>query len=155
MTYLVSPKPPEEPQHQCEWGCHIPCEEHRKNAKCSGPVGFWYLGSPYSKYPGGLPRAHFLACLAAGRLIRAGIPVFSPIAHSHPISNYADIDPFDHDIWLPADAPIMRAARGIIVLKLDGWAASYGLTKEIEHFAEVGKPVVYMEPGEVPAELRS
>lgn len=37
MSYLISPKPPEEPQHQCEWGCHIPCGQHRKMGICHGP----------------------------------------------------------------------------------------------------------------------
>ena len=37
MSYLISPKPPEEPQHQCPWGCHIPCGQHRKMGVCHGP----------------------------------------------------------------------------------------------------------------------
>lgn len=115
---------------------------------------FWYLGSPYSNFPGGLERAHFLACLAAAQLIEAGVPVFSPIAHTHPIAVFSRLDPLDHSIWLPADEPIMRAAHGIIVLKLAGWSQSFGLSKEIERFAGEGKPVIYAELGEVPAELR-
>ena len=45
---------------------------------------FWYLASPYSKYPEGTQAAFEMACWQAGLLIRAGVPVFSPIAHSHP-----------------------------------------------------------------------
>lgn len=115
---------------------------------------FWYLGSPYSKFPGGLHRAHFEVCLEAARLIAAGIPVFSPISHTHPIAHFSFMDPLDHSIWLSADEPIMHAAHGIIVLTLDSWAQSFGLQKEIDWFANEGRPIIYMQPGVIPAELR-
>jgi hypothetical protein len=114
---------------------------------------FWYLASPYSKYPLGITAAHYHVCQQAGLLIQAGVPVYSPIAHTHPIAQFSGIDPHDHDIWLPADKPIADAAGGLIVLKLEGWSRSFGIAEEIEWFASAGKPVVYMEPGEVPAEL--
>lgn len=113
-------------------------------------MSFWYLGSPYSKYPSGRANAYVEACRNAAILIRAGVPVFSPIAHSHPIAEYGPVDPLDHDIWLPADAPMMAAAYGLIVLKMESWQFSYGLRLEIETFRGVGKPIVYMEPGVVP-----
>lgn len=115
---------------------------------------FWYLASPYSKYPLGLSAAHFHVCQQAALLIEAGVPVYSPIAHTHPIAQAGGIDPHDHDIWLPAGKPIADAAGGLIVLKLDGWSCSFGISMEIEWFAERERPVVYMEPGVVPAELR-
>jgi hypothetical protein len=89
-------------------------------------------------------------CQEAALLIKAGIPVFSPIAHSHPIAVNGEIDPFDHNIWLPADKLMMDAAKGLIVCKLPGWAASYGLSEEIKYFAGLNLPVVYMNPGEIP-----
>lgn len=112
--------------------------------------GFWYLGSPYSKYPLGLNAAHKAVCENAALLLRAGVHVFSPIAHSHPIAVHGNIDPYDHDIWLSADRPIMEAAKGIIVLRLPSWKRSYGLYKEVEWFTDAGKRVVYMNPGRVP-----
>jgi hypothetical protein len=116
-------------------------------------MSFWYLGSPYSKYPAGTHQAFVVACQETARLVRAGVPVFSPIAHSHGIAEHGGIDPVDHTIWLPADQPFMAAARGIIVLKLDGWFKSVGLFNEIGYFVLHGKPVVYMVPGEIPPEL--
>lgn len=115
--------------------------------------GFWYLGSPYSKFPYGISSAHLHVCRAAALLIKAGVPIFSPIAHTHPIAMVGDLDPLDHAIWLPADEPIMKQADGMIVLKIDGWAGSYGLAQEVEWFAGQGKPIVYMEPGVVPEGL--
>ena len=113
-------------------------------------MSYWYMASPYSKYPYGLSSAHLHACRACALLITAGIPVFSPIVHSHPI---AGLDPLDHDIWMPLDRAMVEAAGGLIVLKLEGWSRSVGVSEEIEWFAEMGKPIVYMEPGEVPAIL--
>ncbi len=115
--------------------------------------GYWYLGSPYSKYPRGLTAAHWDVCREAGRLIAAGVAVYSPIAHTHPIAMLSKIDPLDHGIWLPADQPLMEAAKGLIVLKMDGWSRSKGLIHETKFFASMDRPIVYMEPGLIPEEL--
>jgi hypothetical protein len=109
---------------------------------------YWYVGSPYSKYPAGRAAAHADVCRETGRLIQEGIPVYSPIAHTHPIAEFAGMDPLDHNIWLPADRPMMDAACGLIVLKLAGWEESYGLAEEIKVFTQARKPVLYMDPGQ-------
>lgn len=114
---------------------------------------FWYLATPYSKYPAGIEEAFRLACRATADLIRAGIRVYSPIAHTHPVAIHGGIDPYDHKIWLPADEPFMAAAGGLIVLKAESWEQSYGIGEEIKAFARVGKPIIYMEPGIVPVEM--
>ena len=108
-------------------------------------AGFLYLATPYSKYRGGLDAAFIQAAKAAAVLTKAGIGVFSPIAHTHPIAVHGAIDPLDHAIWLPADAPLMAAAVGMVVVKMDGWQESYGIKKEIEAFEAMGKPIEYMD----------
>lgn len=117
-------------------------------------MSFWYLASPYSRFPRGHEAAFVEACANAAKLVRAGVPVFSPIAHSHGIAQHGAVDPVDLKVWLPADRPFMDAAHGIIVLKMEGWHSSVGMNHEIGYFALNGKPVVYMEPGQVPEELR-
>lgn len=117
-------------------------------------MAYWYMGSPYSRYPGGRAMAHFEACRNAALLIRSGIPVFSPIAHSHAVAEFGQIDPDDHDIWLPAGKPMMVAAGGLIVLKIDGWSTSEGVYYERAMFRHMDKPIVYMTPGEVPIVLQ-
>ena len=111
---------------------------------------YWYLASPYSKYKDGLERAFIVVCNNAGLLIAAGVPVYSPIAHTHSIAVHAGMDPFDHKIWLPADEPMMHAAHGLIVLKMQGWEESYGIGEELKIFTAAGKPIIYMEPGVIP-----
>jgi hypothetical protein len=116
-------------------------------------TAFWYLATPYSKYPEGLEAAFALACGQAALFARAAVPVYSPIAHTHPIAAIGEIDPYDHKIWLPFDEPMMHAAHGLIVLMADSWQQSYGMKVEIEQFKAAGKPVIYMTPGEIPREL--
>lgn len=108
--------------------------------------GFWYLGTPYSKFPGGIAEGFRAACRTAAALIALRVPLFSPIAHSHPIAIHGALDPYDHALWLPADVPLMNAAHGLIVAGLPSWEASVGLAVEIQHFTDAGKPVVYLDP---------
>lgn len=108
--------------------------------------GYWYLATPYSKWKGGLDDAAFIAAKVAGRLIRAGVHVFSPIAHSHHISVAAEIDLRSYEIWLSLDKPLFEAAYGILVADLDGWDESYGITQELKWAREHGKPRYLVHP---------
>lgn len=115
--------------------------------------GYWYISTPYSKFKGGLEQAFYLAVRARGLLIKAGVPAFSPIIHSHPVAMACHIDPHDHSIWLPAEAPIMVNAKGLIMVMAEGWLESYGMAEEKKFFEAAGKPIIYMTPGEVPKGL--
>lgn len=112
--------------------------------------GYWYLASPYTKYPHGLDAACEVACQAAGLLIRGGVNVFAPIPMSHAIAMASGIDPLDHKIWLPLDLPFMQTAIGLIMLRAESWESSYGMKVELETFRAAGKPVRWMEPGLMP-----
>ena len=114
---------------------------------------YYYLATPYSKYPGGLEAAFQMACRQAAILIKAKVPVYCPIAHTHPIAVQNDMDPFDHGIWLPADTPMMLAASGLIIVKAPTWDLSYGIAEERKVFAAAGKPVVWMEVDVLPEEF--
>lgn len=116
-------------------------------------MSYYYMASPYSKYPGGLEAAFEAASQQAAMLLRAGVPVYAPIAHTHPIAIHGNIEPCDHTIWLPADEPLMRAASGLIVCELAGWQSSVGVQYEIDTFCDMGKPVIQMTPGIVPSQL--
>lgn len=107
----------------------------------AGP-GYWYMASPYSKWPGGLRDAYSEACKAAAALANAGVSVFSPIAHSHSLSMHGGPDPLDHGKWMPLDRPLMEAARGLLVLEMTGWDSSLGVSLEVEFLAD--RPVVHL-----------
>ena len=123
-------------------------------AKLKRPVTFWYLATPYSRYPYGIEAAYSEACIQTALLIRAGIPVFSPIAHTHGVAVHGNIDPLDHTVWIPSDQPMMDAASGLIMLQMQGWQESFGMALEYEAFRDAGKDIVFMTPGHVPSFLR-
>lgn len=116
--------------------------------------GFWYLGSPYSKYPDGTAMAHKIVCEEAARLILAGVSIYSPIACSHPIALYADM-PLGYEFWEALDKPFIEAAKGMIILTMESWERSHGLLYEEGEFRAAGKPIVFMESGTVPVEVLS
>lgn len=107
---------------------------------------YWYLGTPYTKFPAGLEAAHVLAARLTAVLLKLGVPVYSPIAHTHPIAEHGDMDKVDHDIWVQADKPLLDAASGLIVVMAESWELSRGLKHEIDEFKAAGKPVVYWDP---------
>lgn len=105
-----------------------------------------YLASPYSDPDPAVCEARFqAACRAAAELIRLGYAVFSPIAHSHPIAMIGGIDHLS-PVWYEADLPLLHACSRVIVLKLDGWDTSRGVSIEERIAREMEKPVMYMEP---------
>lgn len=109
---------------------------------------FFYVASPYSKFPDGIEAAFTEISRHTARLVDAGLAVFSPIAHSHPVAIHGGLDPLDHSVWMPLDEPMMRAAHGIIVVQMEGWRESYGVGVEINAFRAAGKPVLFMPIGD-------
>lgn len=112
----------------------------------TGPVGLAYLATPYSKYPGGIEAAWVDACALAARLLVAGLGVYSPIAHTHPLAIHGGLDPLDHDIWLPFDEAMMAKADELIVAHMATWETSRGIAHEVAVFEAAGKPVYDLDP---------
>jgi len=108
-----------------------------------------YVGSPYTKYPLGIHLAFVEACRLTCKLMQMGINVYSPIAHTHPLATYGNVDPLSHAIWIKFDEAIMAKADAMIVLMLDTWEKSYGVTHEIQSFKDSRKPVYYLEPEKI------
>lgn len=105
-----------------------------------------YLATPYSKYAGGIDLAFAEAARLAALLLTSGVKVYSPIAHTHPLALYGNLDPLDHTIWLPFDEAMMEACDCLIVARMRGWAESHGVRHEIEFFAAEKKPVIHIDP---------
>ena len=103
--------------------------------------GYWYLATPYSKYPDGQEAAFVEASKARAHFVKNGIRAFSPIVHAHPVAVHGGLDLLDHDIWLPDDEPYMHGAHGLVVVMMRGWEDSYGIGEEIKVFKAAGKPV--------------
>lgn len=116
-------------------------------------MSFYYLATPYTYFPYGIDVAWKVACAENARLIKAGIPTYSPIAHTHAVAMNSDLDPLDWQFWMDFDHNMMEAAKGLIVLMAEGFERSKGMAEEINTFSATRKPIIWMKPGEVPAQL--
>jgi hypothetical protein len=109
--------------------------------------GYYYLATPYSKWPLGLEDANSVAQQLAAALLSIGVKVYSPIAHTHGIAAYVTgVDKRDHDFWLAADKPLLDAAGGLLIADLRGWRDSKGVTLEIQWAKEQKKPYWLLNP---------
>jgi hypothetical protein len=111
-------------------------------------LSFVYLASPYTPTEGESIHDRFTwACRAAAYLMREGVAVFSPIAHSHPVADFLEAEiRFNHDAWMRQDLPILSNASRLVVLTLPGWERSRGVTAEIAHAQVCGIPLEYLPP---------
>jgi nucleoside 2-deoxyribosyltransferase len=112
-----------------------------------------YLASPYTHPDTHIRQWRFReACRAAAALLRAGVTVFSPIAHSHPLARFGM--PTSWEFWSQVDREYLSRCDVLAVLTLAGWRESVGVQAEIQLAHELGIPVVYVSPTELDAEDR-
>lgn len=104
----------------------------------------YYLATPYTNFQQGRTQAFVEACAAAAALMKRGMIVFSPIAHSHPIAVHGDISQIDHDFWLGQDILMLDKSDVLLVAMMPGWRQSKGICAEIAHAEKTGKPVCYL-----------
>lgn len=105
-----------------------------------------YLASPYTKFDDGLDAAFIEACRLSAKFLKAGIFVYSPIVHLHPIAREGRIDPLDVRLFYPHNEVMMARCDTLIVAQLPGWEESVGVAGEILYFGSVGKPIFDLEP---------
>ena len=110
-----------------------------------------YLCSPYGHPDPAVRERRFQqAAEAAAYLMRRGLIVFSPIAHTHPIAQYGL--PKGWSFWKQYDEIFMDICLGgIVVLKLPGWESSVGVQAEIAYMRAKRRPVEYLDPEDIPA----
>jgi len=107
-----------------------------------------YLACPYWDEDPLVREARFRQVnYAAGVLMRAGYVVFSPISHSHPISEETGWKP-EYD-WLEQDFQFLMWADEVWVLQLDGWAKSLGVGQELEWAEYAGKRIEFATMGRI------
>lgn len=110
--------------------------------------GYYYLATPYTKYPEGTGQAFIDACKIAAKLMDLEIPIFCPIAHTHPIASFTHHDPLDSTFWQKIDHDLMLAAKGLIVVQMESWEISSGVLNEIRYFEKAEKPIYYLFPSD-------
>lgn len=117
---------------------------------------YWYMATPYRRYPGGLDAAAVRAAEFAAQLIDRGVNVYSPIVHSHEIARFTKLSPMD-DRWLEIEMAFMRPAKGLIVIKMSCWDTSTGIASERAWFKAMRRPIFILDaplPAELPGGLK-
>ena len=104
-----------------------------------------YLASPYTHTDAAVRESRFhAACSATASLMRAGLHVYSPIVHSHPLVRYGL--PIEWEFWQAHDFKHLRRCDSMIVLTLDGWKLSRGVQAEINLAIAMDLPIHYLSP---------
>lgn len=108
-----------------------------------------YLAIPYSHPDPKVRETRFeYANWASSRFIKAGVSVFSPISHSHPISKYGVKG--DWQQWFDLDWHMLRACKqGLVVLALEGWDESVGVLEELRLASTFEIPVFFLTLSEL------
>ena len=114
------------------------------------PEKFWYLATPYSKYPLGIEQAYLDAAKMTALLMEHKVFVFSPIVHTHTPAKYTTGNPLTSDYWFSLDEKYIMLSKGIIVCKMKGWEESEGIKKEVELANKLKLPVIYADYMVVP-----
>lgn len=103
-----------------------------------------YLATPYSHEDLAvqLDRFNQVNKLAAV-LMGAGLHIYSPISHTHPIAVEGNL-PTSWQYWEQYLRAILPSCAVLAVFMQDGWKQSTGVTAEIEIANAQGIPVVYV-----------
>jgi hypothetical protein len=97
-----------------------------------------YIASPYSHDSEDVRHERFVAaCRCADDLMAEGLIVFSPIAHSVAIENSRPDGRLDDGpTWLVQDFPWLDVCDALIVLTIDGWRTSKGVSAETDRWQQ-------------------
>ena len=99
-----------------------------------------YLAIPYT---GSEEYAFRLSTIIAAELSLRGEVVYSPITHSHPMTQFRDM-PGDWDFWGEIDRQFISRSYRMYVIKADGWYKSTGVQAETEMAGRYNIPVEYL-----------
>ena len=110
----------------------------------------YYLASPYSHKEREvmLHRADVVT-KAAVDLLQQGIFVFAPIAYNAPWEKYRL--PGNWGFWQEFDKAFVSRMDAVVVLQIDGWDISEGVTAEIKFAEENNIPVYYLSLEQIEA----
>lgn len=104
-----------------------------------------YIACPYSDPDPNVRRRRFAEVnLLAARLIREGEVVYSPISHSHPITETGLAN--DWSFWQRQDLAMLKVCSSLLVYCLPGWDLSTGVRAEIDAANKADMPVVFHMP---------
>ncbi|MBT4792337.1 MAG: DUF1937 family protein [Halobacteriovoraceae bacterium] len=111
-------------------------------------MSYYYISNPYNGSDSQKEMRAKIAAQVCGKLLKRGVHAWSPIVHNHAMMS--DYGGFTLDerrtLILDFDFSLLLASKGMIVLKIDGWQESYGVSKEVELCKEKSISVQYLNP---------
>lgn len=109
----------------------------------------YYMASPYSHKDRSIKESRAVSARTnAVELIKKGFNVFSPISYNESWEYDYDV-PGDWDFWQDVDKGYISRCDCVLVLTLDGYDKSVGVTAEVEYAKEIGCPVFYISEDDV------
>ena len=111
-------------------------------------MGFYYMANPYNGSEEQKNKRAKIAAEVCGKLLKRGVHAWSPIVHNHAMMrNYDDFTLEERrTLILDFDFSLLRASKGMIILKIEGWKESYGVSKEVECCQKHAIPIRYLVP---------
>lgn len=131
---------------------HRSCTYPKRHPTLGEPLsnlrGRWpiYLASPYTDYAPGHHRAYCDVAHIAGRMVSAGLLVYSPIVYGHALARESGLNPLDRNIWVPLNEPFLEMSQVLVVALMVGWEHSRDIAYEISESCLMGKPAYTLSP---------
>lgn len=111
-------------------------------------MAYIYLGSPYTHPDPEVRQKRYLeAAKAVVHMLSLDYTVYSPIVHFHYLAMEFNL-PKDYPFWKRQNGNMLRKAKVLYVLQLDGWKDSAGLTEEIRIAESIKIPIATIPPVE-------
>lgn len=112
----------------------------------SNPLGRIYLASPYTHKETIIRTQRWRkVSRMTAHMTRAGIIVFSPILHGHPLHDIVTL-PRTTDFWARIDGSFLEHwAELLVVYQIDGWKESVGIRHEMEHAVRLQIPTIMLK----------
>lgn len=109
-------------------------------------MSFTYLASPYSHSDAKIVELRYLEAIIATKwLLKQRIWTFSPIVHCHAMAHSHDL-PTDFAFWRDYNFAMLEKANRLLILAIDGWKESKGVTAEAEFAHDNNITIEFLAP---------
>lgn len=93
-------------------------------------MSFEYLASPYTHEDSAVRQKRYeYARHATAQLLLERRWIYSPIVHCHDLALTHEL-PYEFEFWWAYNRAMLSAAKGLIILRIDGYDTSKGIAQE-------------------------
>jgi hypothetical protein len=114
-------------------------------------MSYYYISNPYNGTEEQREERAQIAAKVCGQLLKKDVHAWSPIVHNHSMMktyNEFTLEERRTKI-LDFDFSLLKASKGMIVLKIQGWKDSFGVKAEIELCQRLSIPIKYLNPADL------